>query len=76
MGMLTRRNDNVNKMADTEVRQRLLDDNKDESVTDPKFDPKTLPLRAKLKLARKAHEDPLYIRVLEVSLVFRSLNKI
>jgi len=55
--------------ADTEMRQRLLPkDNEDENNGT-----ENLPLSAKIKLARKAHKDPLYVRVLEVLMVIFTL---
>ncbi|XP_005103522.1 secretory immunoglobulin A-binding protein EsiB [Aplysia californica] len=53
-------------MADQDVRQRLLSEREEANV---KWDPQSLPLKAKLKLARKANEDPTYVRVLEVLMV-------
>ncbi|KAK6983681.1 secretory immunoglobulin A-binding protein EsiB, partial [Biomphalaria glabrata] len=50
-------------MADNELRQRLLQP--DEEEANLSWDPDSLPLKSKLKLARKAKEDPLYVFVLE-----------
>ena len=56
--------------ADTEMRQRLLPkDNEDENNGT-----ENLPLSAKIKLARKAHKDPLYVRVLEVSSILTTIE--
>lgn len=55
-------------MADQDLRQRLLTPEPEE--TNVKWDPDSLPLKSRLKLARKAKADPCYIYVLEVQLVY------
>ena len=55
-------------MADQDVRQRLLPRDKEEGES-LKDDFDNLPLKAKLKLARKAKADPMYILVLEVNIL-------
>ncbi|KAK3754094.1 hypothetical protein RRG08_024169 [Elysia crispata] len=55
-------------MADQDVRQRLLPRDKEEGES-LKDDFDNLPLKAKLKLARKAKADPMYILVLEVLMI-------
>lgn len=52
-------------MADQEIRQRLLDAESIES--DLPWSLNDLPMKAKLKLARKSKEDPLYVKILEVN---------
>ena len=52
-------------MAEQEVRQRLLPRDEEEKGN-LKDDFDSLPLKAKLKLARKAKSDPTYVLVLEV----------
>ncbi|KAH9499792.1 hypothetical protein Btru_077837 [Bulinus truncatus] len=58
-------------MAEHELRQRLIQPDEEEAGSN--WDPDSLPLKSKLRLARKAKEDPMYIYVLEILMIFLTI---